>query len=206
MTDLKQQLKISENRLTEINDLLTDPNNETIGRIIEIVEKYGGPAEINRKAAEAKKFENLMARLKEINSPYVADLDWLAEQRDKKAFVSMADYYDRVLGDRRRRIQDQPRKCGDPGDQRAAVFSVADCRSQAGDSKKGIDARPLYPGPQHAGASPGQRRHSGHGRRSSNCRRHLCRNPGHQRHRRFQHSSWRSGYHYRLFRRHRSAE
>jgi len=100
MTDLKQQLKISENRLTEINDLLTDPNNETIGRIIEIVEKYGGPAEINRKAAEAKKLENLMARLKKINSPYVADLDWLAEQRDKEAFVSMADYYDRVLDDR----------------------------------------------------------------------------------------------------------
>jgi len=100
MTNLRQQLKISETRLNEINALLTDPNDETIGRIIEIVEKYGGPAEINRKAAEAGKFENLMARLKEINSPYVADLDWLAEQRDKGAFVAMADYYDRVLGDR----------------------------------------------------------------------------------------------------------
>lgn len=100
MNDLRQQLKISENRLNEINDLLTDPNNETISRILEIVERYGGPEEINRKAAEARKFENLMARLKEVNSPYVVDLEWLTEQRNKSAFVTMADYYDRVLGDR----------------------------------------------------------------------------------------------------------
>jgi hypothetical protein len=100
MNDLRQQLKISENRLIEINGLLTDPNNETISRIIEIVEKYGGPAEINRKAAEARKLDNLMTRLKEINSPYVADLDWLAEQRNKNAFVTMAEYYDRVLGEK----------------------------------------------------------------------------------------------------------
>jgi hypothetical protein len=100
MNDLRMQLKISEDRLQEVNDLLTDPNNETVNRILEIVEKYGGPQEINRKAAEACKLENLMARLKEINSPYVADVDWLAEQRDKGAFVSMADYYDRIIGDR----------------------------------------------------------------------------------------------------------
>ena len=100
MEDLRQRLKISEDRLNEVNALLIDPNNETIGRILEIVEKYGGPQAINRKAAEARKFENLMARLKQIDSPYVADLDWLTEQRDKGAFVSMPDYYDRVLGDR----------------------------------------------------------------------------------------------------------
>ena len=98
MNDLRQQLKISANRLDEINDVLTDPNNETISRILEIVEKYGGPSEINRKAAEAQNFDNLMARLKEIDSPYVADLEWLTEQRDKNVFVSMAEYYDRLLG------------------------------------------------------------------------------------------------------------
>jgi hypothetical protein len=100
MEDLRQRLRISEDRLNEVNALLTDPNNETIGRILEIVEKYGGPQAINRKAAEASKFENLMARLKQIDSPYAADLEWLAEQRDKGAFISMPDYYDRILGDR----------------------------------------------------------------------------------------------------------
>jgi len=100
MNDLRSLLKISDNRLNEINDLLTDPGNETIGRIIAIVEKYGGPQEISRKAAEARKFENLMDRLKEINSPYIADLDWLTEQRQKNAFVSMAEYYEGILGNR----------------------------------------------------------------------------------------------------------
>ncbi len=100
MSNLRNLLKISEPRLQEVNDLLTDPDNESVGQILEIVEKYGGPEEINRKAAEARNFDNLMTRLKEINSPYVADIEWLAEHCDKGAFVSMADYYDRVLGDR----------------------------------------------------------------------------------------------------------
>ena len=100
MGSLRELLKISENRLNEVNDLLTDPANETVGQILAIVDKYGGPQEINRKAAEACKFENLMTRLKEIESPYVVEVEWLAEQRDKQAFVSMADYYDRILGDR----------------------------------------------------------------------------------------------------------
>jgi hypothetical protein len=99
MVTLRQQLEISADRLKEVNELLTDPDNETVSRILEIVEKYGGPQEINRKAAAARKFESLMSRLKDENSAYVADIDWLIEQRDKGAFVSMADYYDRVLGD-----------------------------------------------------------------------------------------------------------
>lgn len=100
MSNLRELLKISEDRLAEVNDLLTDPTNETVGQILQIVEKYGGPEEINSKAAEASKFENLMARLKEIKSPYIADIEWLIEQREKSAFVSMADYYDRITGDR----------------------------------------------------------------------------------------------------------
>jgi len=98
MSDLRQQLKISEQRLQEVNDLLTDPDNESVGQILEIVDKYGGPEEINRKAAEARDFNNLMTRLKEINSPYVADIEWLMEQRDKGTFVSKADYYDGIMG------------------------------------------------------------------------------------------------------------
>jgi len=99
MGTLRQQLEISADRLKEVNAFLTDPDNETVSRILEIVEKYGGPQEINRKAAAARQFEHLMSRLKDQNSVYVADIDWLIEQRDKGAFVSMADYYGRVLGD-----------------------------------------------------------------------------------------------------------
>ena len=100
MDRLNELLKISEERLSEVNDLLTDPDNETIGRIVAVVEKYGGPQEINRRAAEAGRLENLTGRLKEIQSPYLNDVQWLAEQHDRGAFVSMADYYQRVVGDR----------------------------------------------------------------------------------------------------------
>ena len=74
MGNLRDLLKISGERLQEVNDLLTDPANESVGQILEIVEKYGGPEEINRQAAETRDFGNLMARLKEINSTYIADI------------------------------------------------------------------------------------------------------------------------------------
>jgi len=46
MTDLRERLKISEERLKEVNDFILDPNNELINKLLEIVEKYGGPEEI----------------------------------------------------------------------------------------------------------------------------------------------------------------
>ena len=70
--------------MEEINALLVDPNNETITALLQVVERYGGPQAINRKAAEASKLENLMARLEKANSPYLKELHWLIEQRDKK--------------------------------------------------------------------------------------------------------------------------
>lgn len=99
MTDLRERLKISEERLKEINDFILDPNNELINKLLEIVKKYGGPEEINRKAHEARKLENLLARLKQDNSPYLADLGWLTQQRDTGAFVKISDYRKKILGD-----------------------------------------------------------------------------------------------------------
>jgi len=99
MTDLRERLRISEERLKEINDFILDPNNELINKFLEIVEKYGGPEEINRKAHEARKLENLLARLKQESSPYLADLEWLTQQRDAGAFVKISDYRKKILGD-----------------------------------------------------------------------------------------------------------
>jgi len=99
VNNLRDLIQISEDRIAEVNALLTDPDNHVVGRLLEIVEKYGGPQEINRKAAEASRFDNLMSRLQEVNSPYVAEIEWLSEQRDKGAFISMGAYYERVLGD-----------------------------------------------------------------------------------------------------------
>jgi hypothetical protein len=99
MTDLRERLKINKERLKEVNDFILDPDNELISRLLEIVEKYGGPEEINRKANEACKLENLIARLKEEKSAYLADLEWLIEQRDSGAFITLSDYRKKILGD-----------------------------------------------------------------------------------------------------------
>ena len=100
MSDLRGLLKISDSRLAEINSLLTDPGNELVNELLEVIESFGGPQEINRKAQEAAQLENLMARIQEAKSPYDADLNWLIEKRDNGAFISMPDYYERVLGDK----------------------------------------------------------------------------------------------------------
>jgi hypothetical protein len=97
MSDLRNLLKIADDRVAEINGLLTDPGNELINALLEVIEEYGGPQEINRKAEETGKLENLMAGLKKAKSPYLADLNWLKDQKDRGAFISMDAYYHRVL-------------------------------------------------------------------------------------------------------------
>ena len=98
MSDLREKLRIDSKPIEEINAFLLDPSNEIINQLLEVIDKYGGVAEINRKHADAGKLENLMARLQAARSPYVKDLTWLIEQRDKHAFISMKDYVKRVTG------------------------------------------------------------------------------------------------------------
>ena len=98
MKTLRDQLTIPRERLEEINAFLSDPNNELINQLLEVVEHHGGPVEINRKAEEAGSFDNLMQRLRRMDSSYVKQIKWLVEQRDQSAFVSMQEYYERVLG------------------------------------------------------------------------------------------------------------
>ena len=100
MTDsLRERLRISEAHLNDINALLLDPDAKVVNAFLDVVAKYGTPEEINRKAEEARQLPSLMARLKEMNSPYVKDLEWLIEQRDKGVFISEADYRERRCWD-----------------------------------------------------------------------------------------------------------
>jgi len=98
MPDLRSALKISVQRVDELNALLTDPNNPVISGLLEVIDRYGGPQEINRRAAEAARLESLMARLEQADSPYFKDLQWLIDQRDQEAFISLADYNHKVNG------------------------------------------------------------------------------------------------------------
>ncbi len=98
--DLRSLLEIPSSCIQNINDLLLDPENRAINDFLAVVAKYGTPEEINRKAAEARRLPNLMARLEEVAPHYIADLKWLEEQRDRGAFISVDAYRRQVLGDR----------------------------------------------------------------------------------------------------------
>ncbi|MCK4570888.1 hypothetical protein KAT84_02945 [Candidatus Bipolaricaulota bacterium] len=99
MSDLRQRLAISDDHMRQINEFLTDPNSEVINDFLRIVEKHGGPEEINRKSDAARQLPSLMGRLKESGSSYLADLEWLIEQRDAGAFISIDGFRKGVLGD-----------------------------------------------------------------------------------------------------------
>jgi hypothetical protein len=96
--DIRTRLKIDIKRLEEINNFLIKPENKIINNFLKVVEKYGTPEEINKKAREASKLDNLMDRLKKKNFSYYKDLQWLIEQRDKSAFINIDEYRKKVLG------------------------------------------------------------------------------------------------------------
>jgi len=94
---LRHRLKIDAAKLAEINALLLDPDNPLINQLLEIVEKFGGPEEINHRAAEARRLDNLLDRLKKEKSPYLADVHWLIEQRDRRRFISFDEWRRKIL-------------------------------------------------------------------------------------------------------------
>ncbi len=98
--DIRKKLAIEKKRLDEINNFLIDPNNKLITDILNVVEKYGTPSEINKKSQNARKIENLMSRLSDINSPYINDLEWLIKQKNNNSFISVDEYRRKILGDK----------------------------------------------------------------------------------------------------------
>lgn len=90
--ELRKKLAIQGKRLKELNEFLLDPENEAVNAVLDLVEKYGGPREINRRAKQARRLSNLMKRLKESGSPYYKDVLWLKQQAKKGAFVPLEEY------------------------------------------------------------------------------------------------------------------
>jgi hypothetical protein len=98
LADLREELSINEDNLRQINEFLLRKDNPLVNGFLKIVEKYGSVDEINRKAKEARKIENLVSRLKKKGSPFVKDLEWLIKQRDNEAFISIPEYRRKILG------------------------------------------------------------------------------------------------------------
>jgi len=97
---IRSKLAIENKRLDEINAFLMDPKNKLVNDLLAVIEKYGEPEEINRTAKESGKIENLMERLREKKSSYVKDLEWLIEQKDNGAFITVDEYRRAILGDK----------------------------------------------------------------------------------------------------------
>lgn len=96
--DLLNRLAISDEKLAEINRLITNPDVRVMKDFLEVVSRYGTPEEINAKAARARQLPNLLEKVRETKPEYLKDLEWLQEQRDQQAFISVPDYREQVLG------------------------------------------------------------------------------------------------------------
>jgi hypothetical protein len=95
---LRKALKIPYSRLDEINAVLLNPDTEAVNGLLAVVAKYGSPEEINQKARAADQLPALLQRVKESKPEFLKDLEWLEEQRDRNAFISIADYRKNILG------------------------------------------------------------------------------------------------------------
>jgi len=95
---LRDRLRIQPADLEEVNELLAGPGNALIDGLLDLVERHGGVAEINRRGDEAGRLETRLARLHDEDSPFLEGLGWLTEQRDAGAFVTLPEYREKVLG------------------------------------------------------------------------------------------------------------
>ncbi len=100
MESIRERLRIPSTSLDTINDVLTEPNMRVVNDFLEVVAKYGTPEEINAKAQQASNLSTLLQRVEQIQPEYLAELKWLKEQRDNQAFISVAEYRRKVLGNK----------------------------------------------------------------------------------------------------------
>lgn len=96
--ELRQLLKIPYDRLDSINSILLDPDSRLVNDFMEVVQKYGTPEQINNKAEQARQLPALLQKVKETKPEYLAELEWLQDQRDQGVFIPIPDYRRKVLG------------------------------------------------------------------------------------------------------------
>ncbi len=98
-TSLRDRLTIPPDRLDAINSLLGNADIQVINDVLDVIARYGTPAEINAKANYAMQLPVLRQKVEHQRPDYLASLDWLQSQADNRAFISLADYQREVLGD-----------------------------------------------------------------------------------------------------------
>lgn len=98
--DLRQRLQIPADRIEAINEVLLGSQMRFVDDFLAVVDSYGSPEEINRKADQARRLPTLLRKVEESQPDYLRDLEWLTAQRDKSAFISVDEYRRQVLGEK----------------------------------------------------------------------------------------------------------
>jgi hypothetical protein len=98
--ELRSRLSIPSARLDAVNAILVDPDMRVVSDFLEVIEKYGSPEEINEKAWAARDLARLRDKIKKVNPDHLEGLDWLADMREQGAFISLADYRRKILGEK----------------------------------------------------------------------------------------------------------
>ena len=98
--NLRESLRIESSVLEEINRFILDPGNPVINGLLQVIAKYGTPDDINGQARKARELPNLFGRLREINSPYLKNLEWLMAEREKRSFIPISEFRRKILGKR----------------------------------------------------------------------------------------------------------
>ena len=139
--DVRALLQIPPSRLDAINKILADPDMQIINDFLAVVARYGTPEEINAKAEAANQMTALRDKVSKIQPDYLSDLDWLEEQRDQNAFISIDEYRKGILGDRSATMPFN--------DDFAVTLEVSACQYfpwVIGTAKRAIAERTLMPG------------------------------------------------------------
>jgi hypothetical protein len=89
--DLRERLRISTEDIEAVNALLCGQNPLLEG-LLDLVDEFGGVATINRAADGAGDLDGRLTRLEAERSPWLDGLEWLREQRDAEAFVTLDEY------------------------------------------------------------------------------------------------------------------
>jgi hypothetical protein len=138
---LQDRLRIPAERLADINEVILDPDTQVIRDFLAVVAKHGTPEEINRKAAEAGSLASLLRRVEREHPEHMEPIRWLTEQRDRGAFISIADYRGKVLGERARTMRFK--------DDLAVTLEVSACQYFVwviDAARRAIEQRSLMPG------------------------------------------------------------
>ena len=105
---LLNRLRLSAARLEEINAALFTGDSRLLTDFLAVVEKYGSPETINRRAEEARALPALLEQVRQAHPEYLTDLEWLRQQAERGTFIRIADYRRKVLGDRADRMIFRP--------------------------------------------------------------------------------------------------